>query len=124
MDRPRVDLPAHAWRALHSGFTDWMIGAPEPIREAMLNRLDGQVRAIPFVLQVLNLGRLDVFAQVSDEDEVRLGLRVPTIDGREGWVLFTISGREAGVDAAWLRAAGSARLDEELADLLGSVRDD
>lgn len=118
MNRPRYDLPRHTWRVLHSAFVDWMINVDPAICDAMFGRLHGQVTFQGFLLQILEQRRLDVFVHVTDEDLVSVGLCVYVTDG-EDWTLFTMSGQDAGVDADWLRAAGSLRLQEELRELLG-----
>jgi hypothetical protein len=117
MTQPRFDLPNHVWRCLHSGLIDWLIRAPEEVRESMMIRLDQQIDFAHFLLHILEQHRLDVFVQ-STEDDVHIGICVPVRNG-EAWVLFTLPGSHCSLDAEWLHAAGSLRLDEELAAILG-----
>lgn len=117
MNRPLIDLPHHAWRALHSGFLDWIITVPREISDAMIVRLHGQLAFEHFMLAVHLYRSLDVYVRADESDQVRLGIRVPVIDG-EDWLLFDLTGKEAGVDPDWLMTAGRLRMDEELAQLL------
>ncbi len=119
MNRPRFDLPIHVWRCLHSGLLDWLIRAPQEIRDSMMIRLDQQIEFPHFLLHVLDDQRLDVFVRVDEADQVQVGICVPVSNG-DPWVLFAMSGHHTGLDADWLHDVGAMRLDEELADLLGS----
>lgn len=118
MNRPRIDLPRHAWRALHSGFMDWMLQVPAEISHAMMNRLGSQVSFEHFMLAVHLYQKLDVYVRVDEADQVRVGIRVPVIDG-DDWLLFDMRGQEAGVDPDWLMIAGRLRIEDELEQLLG-----
>lgn len=117
MTRPRIDLPRHAWRALHSAWIDWLLVAPVEISQAMANRIGSQVGFEHFMLAIHDTQRLDVYVRVDESDAVRVGIRVPVIDG-EDWLLFDMTGKEAGVDPEWLMTAGRMQLDDELAELL------
>ena len=119
MTRPRVDLPHHAWRALHSAFLDWLLNVPTEISHAMMNRLGSQVSFEHFMLAIHHYQRLDVYVRVDESERVRVGIRVPVIDGGD-WLLFDMTGDQAGVDPDWLMTAGRLRLEDELTDLLGS----
>ena len=119
MNRPRFDLPVHVWRCLHSGFLDWLIRVPQEVRDSMMIRLDQQIEFPHFLLHILDHHRLDVFVRVDQSEQVQVGICVPVSNG-EPWVLFTLSGQHTGLDADWLHDVGAMRLDEELAELLGS----
>lgn len=116
--RPRVDLPRHTWRALHSAFMDWLMKAPAEIAEAMMHRLGNQVSFEHFVMNVYFHQRLDVYVRTDEAERVRIGIRVQVADG-DDWLLFDLPESEAGVDQDWLIKAGMLRLDEELQTLLG-----
>lgn len=118
MTRPRIDLPHHAWRALHSGFMDWLLQVPTELSHAMLGRLDGQVTFDHFMLAIHERQRLDVYVRVDEADDVRVGIRVPVTGGQD-WLLFDMTGVHAGVDPDWLMTAGRLRLQDELAGILG-----
>lgn len=119
MTRPHVDLPMHAWRVLHSGFLDWMLQVPTEISHAMMNRLGSQVSFEHFMLAIHHYQRLDVYVRMDEADEVRVGIRVPVSDG-DDWLLFDLTGKDAGVDPDWLLQAGRLRIEDELQQLLGS----
>jgi hypothetical protein len=120
--RPMIDLPLHAWRALHSAFTDWLLLAPREVTDAMVHRIGGYMDFQCWMLAVHYYRRLDVYVRVDEGDNVRVGVCVPVVDGQD-WLLFDLTGREAGVDPGWLIAAGQMRMDEELRDILGNTHD-
>jgi hypothetical protein len=115
--RPLVDLPMHAWRALHSGFTDWLLLAPREITDAMVVRIGGHMNFERWMLAVHFYRRLDVYVRVDEGDNVRVGISVPVVDG-DDWLLFDMDGREVGVEPEWLITAGKLRLDEELTQIM------
>lgn len=119
MTRPRIDLPRHAWRALHSAFMDWLLQVPSEISHAMMNRLGSQVTFQHWLLAIHHYRLLDVYVRVDEADQVRVGIRVPVTNG-DDWLLFDLTGDEAGVDPDWLMTAGRIRIDDELDQLLGS----
>jgi len=119
MSSVRVDLPAAAWRAIHSGFMDYLITVDPTIGGALMTRLGGQLR-FEFLMLAIHESRLFVPHIRLDEvtGEVLIGLSVPTTEGGQ-WVMFTMDGHPYGVTPEWLMTAGNYRIDEELASILG-----
>ena len=115
--RPMIDLPIHAWRALHSGFTDWLVLAPREVSEAVVQRLGGQMNFQHWMLAIHMHRRLDVYARVDESDQAHVGISVPVTSGND-WLLFDMTGKEAGVDPDWLMTAARLRMEEELRDIL------
>lgn len=119
MSSVRVDLPPAAWRAIHSGFMDFVLTVDPVIGGALMKRLGGQLR-FEFLMLAIHESRLFVPHIRLDEatGEVVIGLSVPTDTGGQ-WVMFTMDGAPYGVTGSWLEHAGNFRLDEELASILG-----
>lgn len=117
MDKsPRYDLPWPAWRALHSALITFVIGAPEPMADALRIRLGGDFTFARFILATLDTCVLNVATRVED-DLVYLGIAVPVRDGND-LVLCWLDQRHHGVDVDWLMTAGRMRIDGELDALL------
>lgn len=117
----RVDLPAAAWRAIHSGFMDYLLTVEPVIGGALMTRLGGQLR---FEFLMLAIHEKSLFVPHIRLDEASgdtlIGLSVPTNTGGQ-WVLFTMDGQPYGVTVDWLESAGKYRLDEELSAILGEL---
>ncbi len=119
MSSVRVDLPPAAWRALHSGFLDYVLTVEPVIGGALMTRLDGQLR-FEFLMLAIHDAQLFVPHIRLDEASggILIGLSVPTNTGGQ-WVLFTMDGQPYGVTDEWIKSAGNYRLDEELSAILG-----
>jgi hypothetical protein len=98
----------------------WIIGVPVEVAHAMLTRFDGQLSFDQFILRVIDQRLLDVYVRIDDDDTVRLGLSVPVGNG-EDWLLFDITGNDAGIDPQWLLTAATLRLHDEIDSLIGET---
>lgn len=113
----RYDLPRPAWRALHSGFLDFVGAAPIEIGQAFLIRVGGSFSFAHFMLAI-NEGRsLTVATTITDDGAVEISVAVPVFNG-DDWRLFTLHESDHGVQSEWLIAAGNYRIDEQLHALL------
>lgn len=115
---PRYDLPWHTWRALHSGFIDFVLGLPDAMMDAFIVRLGGDFSFPRFMLAIHHAKVLNV-ATVLDGDQVRIGVTVPVIDGPD-WPLLWLGPDQHGADLDWLLTAGRLRIDEQLDALLST----
>jgi hypothetical protein len=116
----RYDLPRTAWRALHSGFIDFIGSAPMEMGQAFVTRVGGSLSFAHFMLAI-NEGRsLNIATTITDEGEVQISVSVPVSDA-DDWKLFTLNEANHGVTAEWLIAAGNFRIDEQLESILGEV---
>ena len=111
-----VDLPGFVLRSLHSGWTDWLVQAPEPVRDAMIERCTGvtfQRFALALMAQrLVVLNRLD-----TDTDELHLGIGVP-VQGAPPWELFWLRSSHTGLDWSLMAGIATHNLDQRLAELL------
>lgn len=111
-----VDLPGFVLRALHSGWTDWLVQAPEPVRDAMIERCTGvtfQRFALALMAQrLVVLNRMD-----SDTDEISMGIGVPVKDAAP-WELFWMRSSHTGLDWSLMVGMATHNLDQRLAELL------
>lgn len=115
MNSPAMSIPRPALRALHSGYIDFLIDLDPDLRDSFMVRTGG-MEYKHFMAAVFD-GRLGVSTRIRD-DAALIGIAIP-LRGRFDGCLFEIPGADGGVDAAWLMAAGSLGLDDDLAELLG-----
>ncbi|MDP1879090.1 MAG: hypothetical protein Q8M17_16195 [Actinomycetota bacterium] len=118
MSATRYDLPHHAWRALYGAYVDYLLGTLPEMRDALVDRLGGQVGFAHWMLAIHDKRLLNVTTTV-DGPEVRVSVSVPVQGRGPDMILFTLTGHEIGAGADWLLAAGSLRIDDELVALLG-----
>lgn len=113
-DVQMVDVPGFTLRALHSGWTDWMLDAPEEVRDAILQRCAGasfQRFALSLMSQRL------VIVNRLDGDDMQVGVGVPVVDA-EPWVLFWLRESQTGLTWSLVVGMATSNLDDELAELL------
>ncbi len=116
-----IDLPGFALRALHSGWTDWLIQAPEEVRDAMVQRCSG-VTFQRFAL-ALCAERLVVVHHLEDDtDHLTFGIGVPVV-GAAPWILFWLPASHTGMSWSFMVATATHNLDKQLAELLGGEHD-
>lgn len=114
---PGIYLPSRALRALHSGYVDYLLTLPEPLRDAFITRTNG----LTFERFLLGLqARMLAVTVRAVGEHVYLGLAVPAEDGND-LALFEITGTHAGVTADYVIKSVSLDLDRELAELLGGA---
>lgn len=110
-----IDLDRATIRGLHSALVDYLIDQPEWWRDSITARMGGLDHS-RFVL-ALQARVLLVAAEVDEDGTVLVGLALPG-DGQHDHLLLAIHGKDVGLDADRVLAAGELRLDEELQSIL------
>lgn len=110
-----TDLPGYVLRALHSGWTDWLVDAPNEVADAMAERCCG-VSFQRFALAVM-AQRLVVTQRIVGDDQLLIGIGVPTTDGPP-WQLFEMPPGHTGMSWDFLVATSLHRIDDRLTELL------
>jgi hypothetical protein len=114
-----IDLPGSVLRALHSGWTDWLLQAPPEVAEAMTERCCG-MNFQRFALAV-TAERLLITQRILDDDRLLIGVAVP-VENSDPWVLFELPPGHTGLSLEILVASSLHRIDERLDSLLEGER--
>jgi hypothetical protein len=112
-----TDLPGFVLRALHSGWTDWLLMSPPEISQAMAERCAGM--AFNRFCLALSAHRLAVTQRVDDQEQLFIGVCVPTSDGNP-WQLFELPASHTGMSLEFLMSLSLHRIDERLTEMLES----
>jgi hypothetical protein len=113
--RTWTDLPGYVLRTLHSAWTDWLLEAPPEVADAMADRCCG-MGFRRFAL-ALSAERLTVTQRVTDDDELLIGIAVPTTDGNP-WQLFELPPSHTGMTVEFLIALSLHHIDDQLTQML------
>lgn len=113
--RTWTDLPGFVLRALHSGWTDWLLAAPSEVAEAMAERCCG-LSFQRFAL-ALSAQRLTVTQRLTDQGELLIGIAVPTSDGKP-WHLFELTPGHTGMTFDFLATLSMHRIDESFTKMI------
>lgn len=111
-----IDLPGFALRALHSAWTDWLLRAPESVRDSMIERCSGATFQ-RFCLALM-AHRLVVINKLDDDSaELFIGIGVPVANAAP-WQLFWVPSTHTGLDWSLMAALATQNLDARLAQML------
>jgi hypothetical protein len=111
-----IDLPGSVLRTLHSAWTDWLLEAPPEVADAMADRCCG-MNFRRFAL-ALSAERLTVTQRLTDDDQLLIGIAVPTTDGKP-WQLFELPPSHTGMSLEFLMRLSTHHIDEQLSQMLG-----